>query len=133
MKKTGYIVILSGLGLLAYYYLNKKKPTASQAQLSQLQAELNKVSTSPQDEEGMKIAPNPYMNNPKLDDLFGLAQLNYDTMTPAETEKLKASIDAICPYCEGAGNIVSNQISLNLKGNDLANMKTGLENFKLNG
>ena len=36
----------------------------------------------------------------------------------------------ICPSCSKVDNIVSNQISENLKGNDLINMKTGLENFK---
>jgi hypothetical protein len=125
-NKIGFALVILGVGALGYYWINKTKPTITATQQAKLQNELNNITAyGGKADETVKITPVSVAPVPVDRELFPA------NMTKQEISDLGKAVNDVCPSCKNLdyNTTIANSIISNLKGNDLVNMKTGLEGF----
>lgn len=127
-NKIGALVILGGIALLGYVYFKKNKPTLASVQLKGLEDLSNFYKTGgAMEDTAIKGGASYTITTEKdvIDKGVGGILNNFQNLSEAETQKLKESIDKVCPSCATLGNIgmpTLNQQTVY----ELQNMQTGL-------
>jgi hypothetical protein len=105
-NKIGFALVIVGIGALGYYWINKTKPTITDTQQAKLQNELNNITAY-----GGKGDSTVQIGSKTVDQVIAENRDNTDT--------------------NWYGLQIQEAISDKLKDSNLANMKTGLEGFKV--
>lgn len=130
-NKIGALIILGGLGLLGYAYFKKNKPTIAGTQLEGLDNLSNFYkSGGAQEDTAIKggVSYVPTTEKDVIDKGVGGILNNFQNLSESETQKLKESIDKVCPSCSALGNIGMPTLSQQTVS-ELQNMQTGLGNI----
>lgn len=130
-NKIGALVIISGIALLGYAYFRKNKPSIASSQLTGLENLSNYYkSGGAQEDTAIKGGATyiPTTEKDIIDKGVGGVLSSFQNLTQAETQKLKESIDKVCPSCSTLDNLGMPTLSQQTTS-ELQNMKTGLEGF----
>jgi hypothetical protein len=127
-NKIGALVMLGGIALLGYYYFKKNKPTTASTQLGGLENLSNYYkSGGTQVDTALKsnVQYVPTTEKDVIDKGVGGVLSSFNNLSQSESQKLKESIDKVCPSCSALGNIGMPTLSQQTVS-ELQNMQTGL-------
>lgn len=130
-NKIGALVVLGGIALLGYVYFKKNKPTIASTQLKGLEELSNYYkSGGAQEDTAIKggASYTPTTESDVIDKGVGGILNSFQNLTPSESQKLKESIENVCPSCSTLGNIGMPTLSQQTVS-ELQNMQTGLAGF----
>jgi hypothetical protein len=130
-NKIGALVMLGGIALLGYYYFKKNKPTTASTQLGGLENLSNYYKSGGAMVDTTLGSIKPYTITTEKDVIdkgVGGVLSSFNNLTELESQKLKESIDKVCPSCATLENIGMPTLSQQTIS-ELQNMQTGLGNI----
>ena len=134
MKKEsiGLLVILGGVAIIGFIWFKRNKPTTSDKQFADLQAQSNALNTGSVESiakpfEYSQQVINSAGSNPYSSSTVGDM---YSNLTPAEIKSLGEAVNQACPSCASLGNIGTSQITQNMQNADFSQLgNLGLANI----
>lgn len=130
-NKIGALVMLGGIALLGYYYFKKNKPTIAGTQLGGLENLSNYYKSGGTQVDTALNSNVQYVATTQKDVIdkgVGGVLSSFNNLTELESQKLKESIDKVCPSCATLENIGMPTLSQQTIS-ELQNMQTGLGNI----